>query len=81
MNLEVELVKDGVRIDSQEYHIGDVLVAQDGSGQIKYKGTLKFGAYLHWGYHVGFTVDNNEDPYTSYSLMELLETGWKIVKE
>ena len=71
-----------MKIGQQEYHIGDVLTAKDENGEIQYKGRITFGIYFGDGlqarFHLGFVVKNSEDSYTEYTLLDLLETGWKI---
>jgi len=78
----IKLIKNGVKIGQQEYHIGDILTAKDENGEIQYKGRIAFEMYFGDGlqarFHLGFVVENSEDPYTKYTLLDLLETGWKI---
>ena len=84
--VEIELVKNGVRIGQEIYRIGEFLKAIDRSGNICAEGKIEFKKYLdgegyHDIFHLGFLVVGSEE----YTLIDFLEkakwNSWKVVKE
>ncbi|RLG41207.1 MAG: hypothetical protein DRN78_04515 [Thermoproteota archaeon] len=83
---DVELLKNGVRIEKEIYRIGEVLKAVDKNGTIQSEGKIEFKAYLDGEgyydiYHLGFVVTGNPEQ----TLIDFLDNakwkGWKIIKE
>jgi len=86
MTEDIELVKDGVRIGTETYRIGDVIKAVDKYGNIQYEGRVEFGKYLDGeGYgtlfHLGFIVRGSWEQTLIDFLDDAESKGWKIIKE
>jgi len=92
MTEDIELVKDGVRIGTETYRIGDVIKAVDKYGNVECEGRVEFGIYpdIEGGYyHLGFTVCGSWEikraeiaPATLIDFLDDAKSkGWKIIKE
>ena len=81
----IKLRKDGVEIDGRVYKIGDVLRATNEKGKIIHEGVVRFKKYDDGeGYadycHLGFVVEDPGCSVVRYTLIDLVESGWKIEK-
>jgi len=84
--VEIELVKNGVRIGQKIYRVGETIKAIDESGKVCREGKIEFKKYLDREecfdiFHLGFLVVGTEE----YTLIDFLEDAklntWKVVKE
>ena len=83
---DIELVKNGVRIGTETYRIGEVIKAIDKYGNVEFEGKVEFGKYLDGeGYsclfHLGFIVTGSWEQTLIDFLDDARSKGWKIMKE
>jgi len=83
---DIELVKNGVRIGTETYRIGEVIKAVDKYGNVEFKGKVEFGKYLDGegyscAFHLGFIVRGSWEQTLIDFLDDAKSNGWKIIKE
>lgn len=81
----IKLREDGVEIDRRIFRIGDILRATNKKGKIIHEGVVRFRKYSDGegyadDYHLGFIVEDPECPAVRYTLIDFVESGWKIEK-
>jgi len=79
----IRLIENGVKIDEQVFKIGDLVKAVDKNGKIQFEGRVEFGIYLdgegcYDNNHLGFFVKHIDFPEDRYTLIDLVNAGWKV---
>ena len=82
----IELIKNGVRIGTETYKIGDKIRVVDSTGEVQINGTVTFKKYMDGEgyydlYHLGFLVESDEIRMTLPDVLDMRRRGWRIIKE